>query len=513
MNRTIGGNGNGETTGVRFTSEVIEENPYLQQRRHAMPAEQLRAEQDAFGESVENEEGPPTELENGRRELKQRRRRLAMVGIASLLLVGLVGAVALYYRTATRVEYGTTTKQPAVLAPPPSVTTTTGRDSRTEQAIEEAQRLTAGKPQTSGTTGDVSTGGRDVTANPGLSQETPFKAPTGFSGTFNGSADGTDKRTNTEGTQEIERGSASAPSTAAARDLRSLHSERSSESSLYMNDPAADIRVNVSGRADTKKPVVRDSKSDTVTLPTFSSMLPVRTIGDVYTLRTGALVRLELTRDTKGNGWSMKRGTILVGTSRGSEFDRAYVNVVGFIDPPSGKLVKLGGDLRGGDGGVGLKGKRRQLDGGWVRALGLLGSAALDVTGALLSGHGRDTVVISDGLRTRAINPVTDEIGGVLGTELDRRQSRSFVEVAAGTPGYVMVTDLPGVMKGTDATPELDNESLASLTNVDSARPATGLTERELADLLATGSPEQIRAAMPRMSTEMRKIAVAVLYP
>ena len=52
--------------------------------------------------------------------------------------------------------------------------------------------------------------------------------------------------------------------------------------------------------------------------------------------------------------------------------------------------------------------------------LGKVGTAALDVTGALLSGRGRDTVIISDGLRTRAINPVTDEISGVLGSELDR---------------------------------------------------------------------------------------------
>ena len=74
-----------------------------------------------------------------------------------------------------------------------------------------------------------------------------------------------------------------------------------------------------------------------------------------------------------------------------------------------------------------------------------------------------------------------------------------------------MVTDLPAVIKGTEATPELDEETLASLTDVDAARPATGLSERELADLLANGSPEEIRAAMPRMSPEMRKIAAAVL--
>jgi hypothetical protein len=251
--------------------------------------------------------------------------------------------------------------------------------------------------------------------------------------------------------------------------------------------------------------------SSSVVLPSFGSVLPVRTIGGLYTLRSGALTRLELTRDMNGNGWSMKRGTILVGTSKGGEYDRAYVSIIGFIDPQSGKLVKLGGDVLGGDGGAGLKGKRRQLDGGWARMLGKVGTAALNVTGALVGGRGNGTVIISDGLRTRAVNPITDEISGVIGGELDQKQRRGFVEVAAGTTGYVMVTDLPSIIKGTEAIPDLNEETLAAITDVDAARPATGLSERELAELLATGSPEEIRAAMPRMSPELRKIAAAVL--
>jgi len=224
-------------------------------------------------------------------------------------------------------------------------------------------------------------------------------------------------------------------------------------------------------------------------------------------------VRFELIRETRGDGWSLKRGTILVGSSKGGDLDRAYVNLIGFIDPQSGKLVKLGGDLLGGDGAAGLKGKRRQLDGGWKRALGRVASSAVDVTGALLSGRGRDTVVISDGLRTKTINPVTDELSGVLGSELNRSQGQSFVEVVAGTPGYILVTDLPSVIEGKEATPEINNDNLAFLTDVDATRPARGLSERELADLLANGSPDQIRAAMPRMSPEMRRIAEAVLRP
>jgi hypothetical protein len=209
----------------------------------------------------------------------------------------------------------------------------------------------------------------------------------------------------------------------------------------------------------------------------------------------------------------MKRGTLLVGTTKGGDFDRAYVNVLGFIDSSSGKLVKLGGEVRGGDGGEGLKGKRRQVDGGWTRALARMGDAAIGLTGAFLAGREGGTVIVSDGFRTRAVNPITDELSGVIGGELNRSQRQGFVEVAAGTPGYVMVTDLPAILRGTEAKPDLDEKTLASLTDVDAVRPSTGLSERELAQLLASGSPEEIRAAMPKMSSDMRKIAAALLSP
>jgi hypothetical protein len=169
--------------------------------------------------------------------------------------------------------------------------------------------------------------------------------------------------------------------------------------------------------------------------------------------------------------------------------------------------VKLGGDVLGGDGAVGLKGKQRQIDGGWAKALGRFASSAIGVTGALLSGHGSDTVIVTDGLRTQAVNPITEEVSGVLGSELNGRRNQGFVEIVAGTPAYILVTDLP-----TTATPqELNTETLTSLADVNSTRTATGLSERELADLLANGSAEQIRAAMPRMSPDMRKIAQLVL--
>jgi hypothetical protein len=242
-------------------------------------------------------------------------------------------------------------------------------------------------------------------------------------------------------------------------------------------------------------------------------MLPVRTIGGLYTLRSGALVRLELTRDIVGNGWSMMHGTILVGTTKGGEYDRAYVAIIGFIDPESGKFVKLAGDVLGGDGAAGLKGKSRQLDSRWTRILSQLGNAALTLTSAALGGRSNGTVIISDGARSPLINPVSDELNGLIGAQSDRNRRAGFVEVVAGTPGYVMVTDLPATIKGTEANSELDVKGLAALSDIDAVRPATGISEREFAELIANGSPEEIKAKLHRMSPEMRKIALAVLQP
>ena len=242
-------------------------------------------------------------------------------------------------------------------------------------------------------------------------------------------------------------------------------------------------------------------------------MLPVRTIGGLYTLRSGALARLELTRDIAGNGWSMKRGTILVGTTKGGEYDRAYVAIIGFIDPESGKFVKLGGDVLGGDGAAGLKGKSRQLDSRWTRILSQLGNATLSVTTAALGGRSNGTVIISDEARSSLISPVSEELNGVFGGPSDRNRRAGFVEVVAGTPGYVMVTDLPPAIKGIEAHAELDVQSLAALSDVDAVRPATEISEREFAELIANGSPEEIKAKLHRMSPEMRRIALAVLEP
>ena len=506
------GNGNGNGTGVSFTTAVIEENPYLQRVEDEHQQTRASAENDVFDLIDEDEQASALDHTTERRKKTQRRRRLVLAGVALLLLVSAVCAFALQYRSSTRVEYGQSAKQSRVVPPAPNATTTTGRDTRTEQAIEEAQRLTTDTRQETPLAPATNTplAASESTRNSDSNPATPFTVPPDIGGTVKPKSDTLDSRTNTDSISFNEKPLTGSTATASPSGARTIRSQRSSETSLYSVERANRSTVGGSARPNSRTLSARETSSSVV-LPSFGSMLPVRTIGGLYTLRSGALTRLELTRDMHGNGWSLKRGTILVGTSKGGEYDRAYVSIVGFIDPQSGKLVKLGGDVLGGDGGAGLKGKRRQLDGGWARMLGKVGTAALNVTGALVGGRGNGTVIISDGLRTRAVNPITDEISGVIGGELDQKQRRGFVEVAAGTTGYVMVTDLPSIIKGTEASPDLNEETLAAITDVDAARPATGLSERELAELLASGSPEEIRAAMPRMSPELRKIAAAVL--
>ena len=488
------GNGTSTRRSESFTTQVIDENPYLQSNNeNGAPDEDHEA-------ATEDEFGAPSEKEDRLNKVKQRRRRLALIFIAACLFGAIGVALLLYRRMPTRVEYGANKRIETL---PSAPTTNTGaQDSRTEKAIAEARRLTDQDDSKD------SEGPQTISKDKQL-QDTPFTFP---SSTLDPNL-----------TSSPEQAKDSRPvNETSARDARVsgdrssqptvLQSQRNSETSLYMVDSNAPISSKpATNKTLITKPENDGPKTEQVTLPTFGSMLPVQTIGSLYTLRAGALVRLQLTRDVNANGWSMKRGTVLVGTTKGSDLDRAFVSLVGFIEPRTNKLLKLNGDILGGDGAQGLKGKRRQIDVGWSRVLSRLATSAAEVTGAFLNGRNRDTVIISDGVRTRTINPITNELSGVLGNELERDKSHSFVEIDAGTPGYVLVTDLPSVIQGTESIPE-PNDNLSSSTD-DAPRSTTGLTERELADLLANGSPEQIKAAMPRMSPEMRKIAEAVLRP
>jgi hypothetical protein len=214
-------------------------------------------------------------------------------------------------------------------------------------------------------------------------------------------------------------------------------------------------------------------------------MLPVRTLGALYTLRS-SLTRFELLRDVEGQGWQMHKGTMLIGQQQGGEYDRAYVSLVGFIDPESKRFVKVTGEVLGADGAPGLQGKRKQIASRWARVLGRAATSAISLGQAALS-RGNSTTIVLPGSVAPELSPNFNVVS-----------RREFVEVAAGTPAFVMITDLPKETKGIDVEPLVESKGNA-------------LTDEELAHLLESGSPEKIRAAIPRMSPELRQIAEAVL--
>jgi hypothetical protein len=233
-------------------------------------------------------------------------------------------------------------------------------------------------------------------------------------------------------------------------------------------------------------------------LPPFGTMLPVRTQGVIFTLRNNSYARLELTRDCSGAGWSLPKGTILVGRTSGSEADRAFVNVLGYIDPRDNKLVKMTGDVLGSDGASGISGKRIAVDNSHLkqtlRKVALSGVQIAGTMAGALTGHG--TVVI-DSAGYRLMSPITDDARNVLG---GGSQRNSFVKVEAGRAAYVMVADLPKSLSGVDAPG--DDEL---------AQAARSLSDREVMELVIFGTPDEIRAAIPLMTEDQKRMAMKAM--
>jgi len=227
----------------------------------------------------------------------------------------------------------------------------------------------------------------------------------------------------------------------------------------------------------------------------FGTLLPIRFLGAVYTLRaSGGLVRMELTRSITGKNYSFPAGTVLVGNLRGSEYKRAFISVIGLIDTKTGGLVKFEGEVMGNDGASGVVGRRRQVKGTWSRVLSGLRETSAVALGAIGNRRSGGTVVISDA-SSKASGVLSEELSGLVG---NNRNSNEFVEISAGTTGFVLVTDLPDEIS--------DAERLGQ-----NSKTATGLSESELADLFTRGNKEKIRAALPRMTPQFRQLAEKVL--
>lgn len=259
---------------------------------------------------------------------------------------------------------------------------------------------------------------------------------------------------------------------------------------------------------------MRNSAPSVVPLPPLGTMLPVRTLGTVFTLRSDAYVRMELTRDMAGRGWSLPRGTEFYGVIRGAELEtgRAYVSLIGFIDAGTNRLVRLQGNLLGGDGADGVRGRKHKLNSGWSRALKTAGAGMVDALSTVAAGIGRRPIYIGDIYGTgapRAISPLAQEISGV--ADGGGRRNGGFVEVPTNTTGYVLVMTSPREIQGVDADVSIQATELRRLSDASAPRTNAQLSEQEIAELMTNGSPDDIRRALPRMSPGMRRVAEAFL--
>ncbi len=428
-------------------------------------------------------------------DTKQRRtrRRRKIVGVFTLLffVAGVSAGAAYYLMRGTTLDViigGRTRDEGRDRA--------TGDHNLTQQAIKDARDVTKDSAAAVAPTPQVSVA------------PTPVATPTqNLAGTMTGAPATARQGSVTETPAEARTDASTAPSRdreaapGSSRPTGNAPSRRNPEKSMRMIDDSPSILHSVKTTAATPK-LVRERAPEAV-VPSFGTMLAVRTLGAIYTLRSGSLARFELTRAVSGEGWSLPRGTIFVGTLRGGEYDRAYLSLIGFIDPATKRLVKVGGDVLGSDGGSGLRGQRRQLSSRWSRLVGEGLRSAVQVAQSALAGRGGGTTIIMPGVRSAA-QPELTVLSG-------RSNSREFVEVSAGAPAYVMITDLPETIKGVDAITELEPDELTRALDSGERSTGTGLTDAELATLLSEGSPAQIREALPRMTADMRRVAETLL--
>jgi hypothetical protein len=226
--------------------------------------------------------------------------------------------------------------------------------------------------------------------------------------------------------------------------------------------------------------------------PPFGSLLPVRLLDSVMTLREGGLVRLETTRSAAGpGGWNVPRGTTVVARLAGGDRQRAYLNVVGLIDAASNKLVNVTGEVKGADGAQGVRGERKRVNSVFKDILKTAGRSGYSLATTLGSAY-----LLGRRGGTGYFPATQTGLPGLEGARASSSEVNDFLYVRAGSQAYVLVTDLPASAEARDAA-----------TIVDSGE----MTDDELMRLITEGTPEQIRAAMPRMNPDLRRLAETVL--
>jgi hypothetical protein len=451
---------------------------------------------------------PPKEIDTAKQ--KNRKRRLI---ISCLVFVMLAGGSLILYRM-TRVSRVNVKVQADARHDATSAKTKADPKGSDNNLSVEAVKLAR---EALGSDGDTTNNASSTSATPTPtpspqenSNDSTTVRPPSMSGTVyqpavNNNNGSTDTRTGSASSTATKPERSSNGTDSATQEL--AQSRANATQTIYVDDlppriistaMLANRATQSSSGSQTRSASKPDAKISPAVLPPFGTMLPVRTQGVIFTLRNNSYARLELIREMKGAGWSMPRGTVLIGRASGSEYDRAFITVIGYLDSRDNKLVKMSGEVMGSDGGSGIQGKRVVVDsGGLKRALGKIASNGMQAAGLLASGFGGQRTVIVDGAGNRIISPITDEASRMFGgTSGDKR---AFVKVEAGRPAYVMVADLPKDRPTIDAPGEDELPQTASLT------------DREVMELLLFGTRDEIAAAIPMMTDEQKSLVLKTL--
>lgn len=169
-------------------------------------------------------------------------------------------------------------------------------------------------------------------------------------------------------------------------------------------------------------------------VPPFGSKVEVEVAGAFFAPASeGSLVVMRVKADAGGEGWSLPRGTLVVGRVKGVVANsRVDVAAFGYLE--NNKLVRFSGVLLDENEAAGLPGEVKNKDG----LLKRFGRAALrGVSGLPYAYRGIPYGVMPD----------------VQGASGQSGENRTYVMVEAGVAGVVFVTGLPSEAEGREAEP------------------------------------------------------------
>ncbi len=234
-----------------------------------------------------------------------------------------------------------------------------------------------------------------------------------------------------------------------------------------------------------------------VAKPTFGTMLPVRLLGTLLTLGGQNLVRCEITRDVQGKGWKLARGTQMVGEIREGIGDRVFIRITGYIDSSLNKLIPIKCDVLGADGASGLPAERKRLNSRLAYFFGRFFDATIQLGQAALSRG--NNVVIPTGQDLSVLTGVNPN-GGV--------NAQTYLKINANTQGYALVVDIPGQLESSEPAAS-DFDIPLPGTPLNAGTPLA--SPQEMALIQGAQSESELRAILPQLNPRLRGVVLEAL--